>query len=254
MWVVFMVASLRSVSGGRLADPVEFEVGFVGEDGSEVRRRLVEVADVPFERVPAVRSFPSYRGQRNYPGLYWSACMSAHVEFESWLERDEAMALDFDASVVGFAAQPFWLWWPSTGRVRSHAPDFFARRRDGVGVVVDCRPADRIAARDAAAFAATAQACEWVGWDYRLVSGHDAVWLANVRWLAGYRHPRHLAEPVAQRLLDLFASPMPLMQAATRVGDPMAVLPVLFHLLWSQLLTVDMAVRLEATSIVEAGW
>lgn len=28
---------------------------------------------------------------------------------ESWLERDEAMAMDFAPTVVAFAAQPFWL-------------------------------------------------------------------------------------------------------------------------------------------------
>ncbi|WP_433709413.1 hypothetical protein ACQP2U_23215 [Nocardia sp. CA-084685] len=31
--------------------------------------------------------------------------------FESWLERDEAMALDFDPNAVSFAAQPLWLSW-----------------------------------------------------------------------------------------------------------------------------------------------
>ncbi|MFJ8691286.1 hypothetical protein [Micromonospora wenchangensis] len=97
-------------------DPIEFEVGFVDAIAGEVSQRLVDVPAVPFEQVPAVRSFPSYRGQRNYPGLYWAACIGTHVGFESWLERDEAMALDFDASVVGFAAQPFWLWWPDTRR------------------------------------------------------------------------------------------------------------------------------------------
>ncbi|MGC5030877.1 hypothetical protein [Micromonospora sp. DT229] len=55
------------------------------------------MADALFEEAPAVRSFPSYRGQ----GLYWAACIGDHVGFESWLEREEAMALDFDASVGG---------------------------------------------------------------------------------------------------------------------------------------------------------
>lgn len=135
--MVFVAASLRPVSGGRLSDPVEFEGGFVDAIEGEVRRRLVDVAVVPFEGVPAVRSFPSYRGQRNYPGMYWAACAGAHVGFESWLERGEAMALDFNGSVVGFAAQPFWLWWPDTKRTRSHALDFLARRRDGTGMVID---------------------------------------------------------------------------------------------------------------------
>ena len=46
------------------------------------------------------------------------------------------MALDFDPTVVGIASQPFWLYWSDeAGKPDSHAPDFFARRRDGSAVV-----------------------------------------------------------------------------------------------------------------------
>jgi hypothetical protein len=121
-----VVARLRSVAGGQRSDLSEFEVGYVDPDEGEVRRLFVDALGVAFERVPPVRSFPSYKGQRNYPGLYWSASDGGHVGVESWLERDEAMALDFDATVTSFAPQPFWLFWPAAGRVRSHAPDFFA--------------------------------------------------------------------------------------------------------------------------------
>lgn len=54
------------------------------------------------------------------------------------------MFLDFDVDVVAFAAQPFWLHWPGEDRGRRHAPDFFARRGDGTGVVIDVRPDGRI--------------------------------------------------------------------------------------------------------------
>ena len=50
-----------------------------------------------FEDVPPVRNFPSYQGQRNFPGLYFAACMRRHIGFESWLERDQLMMLDFPA-------------------------------------------------------------------------------------------------------------------------------------------------------------
>lgn len=50
--------------------------------------------------------------------------------------------MDFDPTVVEFAAQPFWLLWPEGGRVRSHAPDFFARKADGTGVVSVTEPLD----------------------------------------------------------------------------------------------------------------
>jgi hypothetical protein len=85
--------------------------------------------------------------------LWWSSTTSGHVGFESWLERDHVMLMDFDPSVTGIASQPFWLHWQDGGgRPRRHAPDFFARRADGRGVVVDVRPDDRIPPRDAEVF------------------------------------------------------------------------------------------------------
>ncbi|WP_174876262.1 hypothetical protein [Acrocarpospora corrugata] len=61
--------------------------------------------------------------------------------YESWLERDHVMLLDFDPTVTGIASQPFWLFWATEdGKSRSNAPDYFVRRRNGTGVIVDCRP------------------------------------------------------------------------------------------------------------------
>ena len=97
-----------------------------------------------------VRSFRWAKGSRHFPGLWWSSTTGDHVGFESWLERDHVMAMDFDPDITGIASQPFWLYWrDEDGRARRHAPDFFARRADGSGLVVDVRPDDRIPARDA---------------------------------------------------------------------------------------------------------
>src|SRR5664280_1981514 len=78
----------------------------------------------------------------------------------------------------------------------------FARRPDGSAVVVDCQPLTRIKPRDAAAFETTRQACREVGWDYRLVCAPDPVLAANVRWLAGYRHPRNAQPEVTAALRE----------------------------------------------------
>ena len=78
--------------------------------------------------------------QRHLSGLWWSATTGGHVGFESWLERDHLVALDFDRSVAGIASQPFWLYWTGPeGKRVLHAPDYFARRADGSAVVLDCR-------------------------------------------------------------------------------------------------------------------
>jgi hypothetical protein len=250
-----VVHALEVLPGGSVGPPATgFEVAYVAPDGTELRRPLTEAWAVPFERALPVRAFASYRRQGNLPGLWWSATTGRHVGYESWLERDQVMLLDFDPAVVGISSQPFWLFWSgANGRPVSHAPDYFARRDDGAAVVIDCRPAERRRPRDVAKFEVTEAACAEVGWEFRLLGAPDPVVVRNVRWLAGYRHSRHRVEPAASRLREVFAEPLPLMDGAAEVGESLAVLPVLFHLLWSHELAVDVAVPLHGGSLVSPG-
>ena len=108
--------------------------------------------------------------------------------------------------------------------------------------MVDCRLADRRPPRDLAAFEATRRACALAGWEDRLVGALDPVATANLRWLAGYRHPRYGIPALAGALRAAFAAPAPLVDGAEAAGDPIAVLPVLYHLLWRQELMADLSV------------
>jgi hypothetical protein len=253
-WVV----AVTHVAGRAVAGVNAGQAGlvFAGPGGLKRREPLERCWDVRFEYASPVRSFPSRRGQRHFPGLWWAATTSDHVGYESWLERDHVMMLDFDPAVVGFSSQPFQLLLDSAGeRTLRHVPDFFVRRRDGTGVVIDVRPDDRIGPKDAAVFAATGRACASVGWSYQRLGALDPVFAANLRWLAGYRHPRCLRSDLAGRLLGVFAAPAPLLAGARAAGDPVAVLPVLFHLVWSGVLAADLAGGLLGGSsvIVVAG-
>jgi len=164
------------------------------------------------------------------------------------------MLLDFDPRVTAIAAQPFWLRWrDDAGRSRRHAPDLFARLADGSGVVIDVRPDDRIEQKDEEAFDATGKACGLAGWGFRRVGVPDPVLVANVAWLARYRHPRCGSPDLAGLLLEGFAEPSPLLAGAAAAGDPIAVLPALFHLMWRHALVADLAVRLTADTLVVAG-
>jgi hypothetical protein len=217
------------------------EVEFIDAEGRPRREPLSGCWNVAFERVAAVRGFASFRGQRNRPGLWWFATTGEHVGHESWLERDRLMALDADPEVVGVAAQPMWLRWAAeSGRLARHAPDYFARRADGTGVVIDVRPDQRIGEQDAAVFADTARLCAEVGWEYQRVGELGPVHAANLRWLAGYRHPRFAQPGLAARLGEVFAEGAPLLSGAAASGDPVAVLPVLFGMLWRGELTAEL--------------
>ena len=250
--VLGVVAGSASAGAGSGEEFGGFAVGFVDEDGVERRVSLDGGASEPFERGRPVRSFPSFRGQRNWPGMWWSATTREHVGYESWLERDHAMLLDFDSEVVAYAPQPFWLFFTDAGQRRRHAPDFFARRRDGSALVIDCRPDNRIKPRDSRAFEATARACVSVGWEYQRLGVLDPVLAGNVRWLSGYRHPRFADPQLVARLRAVFAVPGPLMGGAELAGPVLSVLPVLFHLMWHQQLETQMDKPLGEASIVRA--
>jgi hypothetical protein len=138
-----------------------------------------------------------------------------------------------------------------------HAADFFARRADGSGVVIDVRADQRIGDRDAAVFAATVQVCAEVGWEYQRAGELGPVQAANLRWLSGYRHPRFAQPGLAARLKEVFAEPGPLLGGAAVAGDPVAVLPVLFGMLWRGELAADLERDLlGAATLVHArcGW
>jgi hypothetical protein len=246
--------SALRVSAGEYASGVE--VGFVNADGVERSGPLTRCWAEPFELTSPTRSFNSFKGQKNFTGEYWAVTSRSLVGFESWVERDAAMALDFDPAVVALASQPFWLAWADGERDRQHTPDHFARLGDGTGVVVDVRPRDLVDEEAAEVFAFTAQVCESVGWQFRQIGDMAEPFRANLRGLARYRHPRCRRGTVAGLLLEVFTEPQVLLAGTERVGDRLAVLPVLYHLLWRQELAADLvSAPLGAATVVgPASW
>ena len=49
------------------------------------------------------------------------------------------------------------------------------------------------------------------------------------------------------------STPTPLMAGTAAAGDPIAVLPVLFHLLWRGVLAVDVSVPLHQDTVARCG-
>ena len=243
--------SVLRLEGMPVPVSADFDVSFMDSDGGRRCEPLSSCWMVLFERALPVRAFSSYKGKKSFSGLWWSATTSEHVGYESWLERDQVMALDFDPNVVGLSSQPFRLSWRRDGEDCSHTPDYFVRLRDGTGVVIDVRHDDRINSKDAEAFVATGRACQSVGWEFRPVEAMKAMRASNLRWLAGYRHPRCVDAGRASSLRQAFRDPLPLLEGAKRVGDPIAVLPVLYHLLWTHVLVADLdSAPLSGSSVV----
>jgi hypothetical protein len=99
------------------ADRVRAE--FRPADGGVRSRPWPVMWPAAFELAVPWRGFPSFRRQSNFPGWWWSATTGGHVGYESWLERDHVMVLDFDRAVTGLSSQPFRLSCTATGLVET---------------------------------------------------------------------------------------------------------------------------------------
>ena len=138
------------------------------------------------------RTVRSHRGQQHLAGLYWSATTVGHVVHESRLELARLLLADFDPDVVGIAAQPFLV----REGDRRHVPDFLLCRADGSVLIVNVKPADRLATAEVAdALAWAARVFADRGWEHEVWTGANPQLLANVPFLAGYRRAA-LIEPM----------------------------------------------------------
>jgi len=244
--------------GYRAAEPDSVEALFAPSGGTPVQRRWLEAAaSVRFEDLQPVAPFPTVPGRRWGPGWWWSATRKGHVAHGSQAMCLQLMVLDRDARVSGLSARPVRLVWrdPHSGQVLTWVPQLFARYTDGTALLADCpataAPASRRAQR--AAYTLDA-ACAAMGWAYRRLAPPDPVTAANLRWLAGYRHPRHRDQfGLEQPVLEAFATTRPLMEGAAAAGDVLAALPVLYHALWSGRLSADLTRPLGAHTPVAPG-
>ncbi|WP_223771874.1 TnsA-like heteromeric transposase endonuclease subunit [Streptomyces huiliensis] len=233
-----------------------FEAVFLDPVGRVVQQRWADAAvAVAFEELDPVSAFPVVPGRRWGPGLWWSATCGRHVASGSNAMRVQLMVLDRDPRVVGMAGRPVRLLWrDGGGRVRSWVPQLFARYADGTGLLADC-PSHTEAGGERAmkAAAAVAEACARVGFVYRRLERLDEVVEANVKWLAGYRHPRNQGRKGLAAVREAFAQPRPLMEGVEAAGDPIEVLPVVFHALWAGQLTAPLDVPLHEHVLVHAA-
>lgn len=234
------------------------EAVFIQADGKHVQRSWVRaVTTVRFDDLAPVSTFPVVPGRRWGPGWWWSATTGGHVAHGSVAMRTQLMVLDRDPAVTGLAARPVRMVWrdPGDGRVRSWVPQLFARYADGTGMLADCPAAPGAGGARAQDAAQVLQAaCAAVGWSYRRLAPPDPVTEANLRWLAGYRHPRNAGSPhLRAAVAGAFALPRPLAEGVAVVGDPLQVLPAVYHALWSGALTIRLDEPLHEQATVRAS-
>jgi hypothetical protein len=203
------------------------------------------------------RTFRWYFGQRHYSGTYWSATQHDHVIYESRLELAALLLADFDRAVRGIAAQPFQLTAEVDGKPRRHILDYMLDTVDGP-VVVDVVRQQRLSQPKIQFLCSwTRQILESVGWSYEIVSEPDAVRLANVRFLAGYRRGWLMNQSILDELRSRSAEfvGVSIGDAERRIGDrPLPLVrSAVLHMLWAQELSADLNRPLDCSTVLESA-
>jgi hypothetical protein len=183
-----------------------------------------------------VRTVP--KSYRNLTGLIANSRTQLMTAFESTLERDFLLLLDFDPDVVFYEEQPVKIMYPdATGRRRTYTPDILVRYRANHGETRQAKPLlCEVKYRDdlrqhwtdyRPKFRAAQRYARQQGWRFRLVTERHVrtPYLHNVKFLGPYR-----ALPVYE------AHQVQLLHTLCALGETTAVslLAMMTHDRWRQ--------------------
>ena len=245
-----IVLDVTSAVGSEFAVAGPFEAS-VSVAGDEVRGGL---ADFPLDLLRGcepVRSPGVYRRQRHMPGRWFSTTTGRFLDYESLLERDWMLLMDFDREVEWICEQPLELHYVRDERPARHVPDLLVWRA-GEPELCDVKSAERV---EDPVFVAQAHAmklaCAEAGMVYRVLSEPDRQLLANVRWLAGFRDRPPDPDSERTRILSTLAvGPCTIGELMSGAREVMLARLVLMHLLWAGDALVDVSDPIEECSVV----
>lgn len=194
-------------------------------------------------RLKPVRKSSVVRGQSNMPGLWFSSVMRKHVAYESLLERDRMLLLDFDPRTSAYLEQPLKLTYRAGGKKRVHTPDLLVWQRDGSLVLCNVKSTANL---DRGSFPAQSEACaqfcELERIDYEVFTEPDGQILENVRWLSGYWWVDFRSSNAYRSMIQaLRDEPATVNDLVVESGEhPLVSRPVLFAALWSRHFSIDL--------------
>ena len=225
----------------------------VSVGGEEVRDCLADLSLSMLRSCEPVRRAGVYQRQRHMPGMWFSTIAGRFLEYESLLERDWMLLLDFDRGVEWICEQPLRLRYSKDGRPASHVPDLLVWR-DGLPELCDVKSEERVGHPEfQAQVRATELVCAQAGFNYRVLSEPDPRLLANVRWLAGFRVPP--ADPDGERacmLRALSLAPRTIGELLSDAREPALARPVLMHLVWCGDVLAELAEPLGEEMVVRS--
>lgn len=176
------------------------------------------------------------------------------VEFESSLERDHLLLLDFDPEVVNLREQPFTLRYLDEGLQRKYTPDvqvdFLSRSGQSRTVVYEVKPLAVLKEEFQTLrpkFKAAISHCRSRGWKFKIVTEKHIrhPLLKNAKFLKRYKNLEDqpiIREQLCRSLCGMErATPSSLLTATYWHGEKrMSAIPVLWQLVAKRVIGVDL--------------
>lgn len=193
-----------------------------------------------------VRKIPNYRGRRHTIGKYPSVKLNRMVAFESQIELDFIITLEYEKDVSWFEEQPVVTDFQIGGKTHHYTPDFLYTD-GGQHILADCKPAKFAAlAENRVKFAAATQWCEGRGWEFRVITDTElrsGFRLENIKALAN--HARISVNPhLRTEILDTLSTTGEttidqLLQSIQGSGNDNELMPAVFNLAYYHLLEIN---------------
>lgn len=206
-----------------------------------------------------IRKIPSSRAL-NSRGLLTSSKAVGQAMYESALERDYLMLLDFDRTVRRFEVQPIRIDMGHIPGHRHYTPDVLVEFEPGYGSpwLIEVKFEEDLRkdwAHLKPKFKAAMRLCRERGWVFHLVTERHVrtPLLENVKFLRDYRHcPAEVG--LTERLAAVASAPLRIeaLQRQLGIADPAMSLATIWHHLWDGRLVADLDQPIEMDT--EVRW
>ena len=235
-------------------DQITFNVRLIDERVRE-GLRLEDLLLLDRSSIAPWRPPACFKHQQNLPGYFWMSQTRQLIFYESRLEMTVLKRIDFEEKVAFVVPQPFELHFRVGASKRRHVPDFLVWRVNADPLLVNVKPlAYMDKARNRDSFAACQAIGQRIKLQHRVYNEPESLFLANVRWLAGFRREPILIPQAAPPLMDRLSNgPLPFGEWIRGIGEEALVLPAAFHLLWKRRVEFKQSVLLGSDSLVWCG-
>lgn len=208
-----------------------------------------------------VRKIP--KNYRSVTGRFSSLKNGMAIGFESTLERDFFLSLEFDNSVDTYEEQPLVISEEINGRMAKYTPDCLAQHIDGsetlyeVKYVADLeKEAEELAPR----FTMAERFVSERNMRFRVVTELDirGTKLDNQRFLYGYSSPPKDIDNLRHDIISVLKDPLPmealLSGLSTERMRQAAYIPAIWHLVFAGTLLIGLEVPISNKTIIQVNY